>query len=154
MGGQINASMGQDDFTPLGYTFKQLAILLMILGGGMPLITQLLWYSYQLWPVAKLMPFPSYNGFLIYIEILEGIFVSLILYAAPLVVFLLLIDFSVGVLNIFNAQLQATILTIPLKCVLGVIFLIVYLSTLTYFMEVQINLLRYLHEKINLILHQ
>ena len=46
----------------------------------------------------------------------------MVLYAGPLVGLLLLLDFAVGIISIYSPQIRATVLAIPLKCLLGLLF--------------------------------
>jgi len=131
MGGQLNPQLGPDA-TPLGFLMQQSIILLLVVGLGLSTITQIIWDSYQLWPPMQWLPLPNEAGFKVYLAILGGIFTHIVLYAGPLVALLLLVDFSVGILSIYSPQLQATVLAMPAKCLLGMLFFVLYLPILNY----------------------
>ncbi|MEI2266962.1 type III secretion system export apparatus subunit SctT [Erwinia sp. CGal63] len=131
MGGQLNPQLGPDA-TPLGFLMQQSIILLLVVGLGLSTITQIIWDSYQLWPPMQWLPLPNEAGFKVYLTILGGIFTHIVLYAGPLVALLLLVDFSVGILSIYSPQLQATVLAMPAKCLLGMLFFVLYLPILNY----------------------
>lgn len=131
MGGQLNPQLGPDA-TPLGFLMQQSIILLLVVGLGLSTITQIIWDSYRLWPPMQWLPLPNEAGFKVYLELLGGIFTHIVLYAGPLVALLLLVDFSVGILSIYSPQLQATVLAMPAKCLLGMLFFVLYLPILNY----------------------
>ncbi|MBV4368600.1 type III secretion system export apparatus subunit SctT [Erwinia sp. BNK-24-b] len=131
MGGQLNPQLGPDA-TPLGFLMQQSIILLLVVGLGLSTITQIIWDSYRLWPPMQWLPLPSEAGFHAYLQLLGGIFMHMVLYAGPLVALLLLVDFSVGILSIYSPQLQATVLAMPAKCLLGMLFFVLYLPILNY----------------------
>ncbi|WP_213989505.1 type III secretion system export apparatus subunit SctT [Sodalis sp. dw_96] len=131
MGGQLNPQLGLD-VTPLGHLLQQTIILLLVLGPGLSTVTQVIWDSYELWPVTAWWPFPSEAGFKVYQHLLAELFFNMVLYAGPLVVLLLLMDFAVGILSLYSPQLQATTLAVPIKCLLGLLFFVVYLPILGY----------------------
>jgi len=131
MGGQINPQLGPD-VTPLGKLMQQLLILLLMLGLGLSTITQIIWDSYHLWSATEWMPFPGEAGFHVWLGLLAKIFSDMVLYAGPPVALMLLLDFAIGIMSIYSPQLQATALTIPLKCLLGLLFFILYLPLLEH----------------------
>lgn len=130
-GGQLNPQLGPDA-TPLGFLMQQSIILLLVVGLGLSTITQIIWDSYSLWPPMQWLPLPGEAGLKVYLELLGGIFTHMVLYAGPLVALLLLVDFSVGILSIYSPQLQATVLAMPAKCLLGMLFFVLYLPILNY----------------------
>ncbi|WP_067705466.1 MULTISPECIES: type III secretion system export apparatus subunit SctT [unclassified Erwinia] len=131
MGGQLNPQLGPDA-TPLGVLMQQSVILLLVLGLGLSTLTQIIWDSYRLWPAMQWLPFPGEAGFKVYQTLLAGVFTHIVLYAGPLVALLLLVDFSIGILSIYSPQLQATVLAMPAKCLLGMLFFVLYLPILNY----------------------
>ena len=131
MGGQINPQLGPDA-TPLGYLMKQVIILLLIVGPGLNAATQLIWDSYRIWPPLTWLPPLSAQGWEVWLGLLKETFVSMVLYAGPLVGLLLLLDFAVGIISIYSPQIQATVLAIPLKCLLGLLFFVLYLPLLNH----------------------
>ncbi|WP_368913401.1 type III secretion system export apparatus subunit SctT [Mixta calida] len=131
MGGQINPQLGPDA-TPLGYLMKQVIIMLLIVGPGLNAATQLIWDSYRIWPPLTWLPPLSAQGWEVWLGLLKETFVSMVLYAGPLVGLLLLLDFAVGIISIYSPQIQATVLAIPLKCLLGLLFFVLYLPLLNH----------------------
>lgn len=131
MGGQLNPQLGPD-VTPLGFLMQQSSILILMLTIGLSAVMQVVWDSYALWSPIAWLPFPSEAGFHVYLGALGTIFTHMVLYAGPLVALLLLVDFAVGVLSLYSPQLQATVLAMPVKCLLGMLFFVLYLPILNY----------------------
>ncbi|QKJ86334.1 type III secretion protein T [Paramixta manurensis] len=140
-GGQLNPTLGPDA-TPLGDMLRQWIIILLILSFGLSLITQVIWDSYGLWPVDAWLPALNKQGFDDFLHRVADMFVDMVMYAGPLVLLLMLLDFCVGILSIYSPQLQATVLTVPVKCLVGVLFFIIYLPTLEYLANHQLLSLR------------
>ncbi|MBP2169568.1 type III secretion protein T [Erwinia toletana] len=141
MGGQINPQLGPD-VTPLGKLMQQSIILLLIVGLGLSTITQIIWDSYHLWSATAWMPFPSEAGFQVYLKILGDTFTDMVLYAGPLVALMLLMDFAIGIMSIYSPQLQATALAVPVKCLLGMLFFVLYLPLLNHLADQRLYDLR------------
>lgn len=141
VGGQINPSLGPDA-TPLGHLLLQWFILLMILSFGLKLITQVIWDSYTLWPVGKWFPPFTEEGYARLLKLTGNMFSNMVLFAGPLVLVLLFIDFLIGIISLYSQQLQASSLTPPLKCLAGMLFLIIYLPMLDWLANGQLAILR------------
>ena len=130
--GQLNPALGPDA-TPLGHMLLQWAMIVLVMTFGLSLITQVLWDSYQLWPVDNWLPGLGEQGFKQFLSQVQQLFMDMVLYGGPLILLLLLFDFAVGILSIYSPQLQASVLAIPLKCLAGLLFFILYLPALEYF---------------------
>jgi len=103
-----------------------------VTGLGLSTITQVIWDSYHLWSATQWMPFPKEAGFHVWLTLVGKVFSDMVLYAGPPVALMLLLDFAIGIMSLYSPQLQATALTIPLKCLLGMLFFILYLPLLDH----------------------
>jgi len=130
--GQLNPALGPDA-TPLGDILLRWSMVFLVMTFGLSAVTQVIWDSYRLWPVNHLLPGFTETGFKQFLSQVHNLFVDMVRFAGPLVLLLLLIDFAVGVLSIYSPQLQANVLAIPLKCLVGVGFFILYLPFLEHF---------------------
>ncbi|WP_313549380.1 type III secretion system export apparatus subunit SctT [Pseudomonas sp.] len=128
-GGQINPALGPDA-TPLGELFQEALILLVILSGGLSLITQVIWDSYLVWPPTAWLPGMTADGLGIFLEQLNQTLQHMMLYAAPFIGLLLLIEAALAIIGLYAQQLNVSILSMPAKSMAGVAFLIIYLPTL------------------------
>lgn len=150
MGGQINPQLGPD-VTPLGTLMQQSIILLLMVGLGVSTITQILWDSYGLWSATEWMPLPSEAGYQVYLTLLGNTFTDMVLYAGPLVAIMMMMDFAVGIMSIYSPQLQATTLAVPMKCLLGMLFFVIYMPLLNHLADQRLYDLRDLiHHLLNL----
>lgn len=128
-GGQINPALGPDA-TPIGHLFKQLAIFLLMVTLGLGVVTQVIWDSYLIWPATTWLPLPAVDGFAIFLGLIGDAFTHMMLYAAPFIAVLLLLEFGVALLGLYSPQLQVSSLAMPIKCLAGVAFLLLYLPLL------------------------
>jgi len=51
-------------------------------------------------------------------------------------------DFSIAILSLYSPQLQAFVLSVPAKCLLGLLFFVLYIPTLSTLGEERLYLLR------------
>ncbi|NNA98764.1 type III secretion system export apparatus subunit SctT [Pseudomonas gessardii] len=129
-GGQLNPSLGPDA-TPVGHLFKQLAIFLLITTLGLGALTQVIWDSYLIWPPTAWVPLLAVNGFSVFLGLLGDTFVHMMLYAAPFIAVLLLLEFGFALLGLYSPQLQVSTLAMPAKSLAGLAFLILYFPLLS-----------------------
>ncbi|QHF02103.1 EscT/YscT/HrcT family type III secretion system export apparatus protein [Pseudomonas asturiensis] len=128
-GGQINPSLGPDA-TPLGELFQETLIMLVLLCGGLSLITQVIWDSYSVWPPTAWLPGMTAQGFDAFLGQLNQTFQHMMLYAAPFIALLLLIEAAFAIVGLYAQQLNVSILAMPAKSMAGIAFLLIYLPTL------------------------
>ncbi|AZF08956.1 Type III secretion inner membrane protein (YscT,HrcT,SpaR,EscT,EpaR1) [Pseudomonas sp. R2-37-08W] len=128
-GGQLNPSLGPDA-TPIGHMLKQLAIFLLMVTLGLGALTQVIWDSYVIWPPTVWFPLPGPNGFSVFIALLGDTFTHMMLYAAPFIGVLLLLEFGIALLGVYSQQLQVSTLAPPLKSLAGIGILLLYFALL------------------------
>ncbi len=128
-GGQLNPSLGPDA-TPIGHLFKQLAIFLLISTLGLGALTQVIWDSYLIWPPTVWFPLPAANGMGLFIDLLGDTFTHMLLYAAPFIAVLLLLEFGFALLGVYSQQLQVSTLAPPIKSLAGIGILLLYFALL------------------------
>jgi type III secretion protein T len=128
-GGQINPALGPDA-TPMGELFQETLIMLVILTGGLSLITQVIWDSYQVWPPTAWLPGMTVDGLNLFLEQLNQTLQHMMLYAAPFIGLLLLIEAALAIIGLYAQQLNVSILAMPAKSMAGIAFLLIYMPTL------------------------
>lgn len=128
-GGQINPALGPDA-TPMGELFEQTLIMLVILSGGLSLLTQVIWDSYLLWPPTAWFPGMTGEGMDVFLGQLSQTLKHMMLYAAPFIGLLLLIEAAFAIVGLYAQQLNVSILAMPAKSIAGLAFLLIYLPTL------------------------
>ena len=128
-GGQLNPSLGPDA-TPVGHLFKQVVIFLLIATLGLGVLTQVIWDSYLIWPATDWLPVVAVNGFSVFVGLLGETFTHMMLYAAPFIAVLLLLEFGFALLGLYSPQLQVSTLAMPAKSLAGLAFLLLYFPLL------------------------
>ena len=128
-GGQLNPSLGPDA-TPIGHLFKQLAIFLLMVSLGLGAVTQVIWDSYLIWPPTVWFPLPAPNGMSVFVGLLGDTFTHMMLYAAPFIAVLLLLEFGIALLGVYSQQLQVSTLTPPVKSLAGIGIVLLYFALL------------------------
>ena len=128
-GGQLNPSLGPNA-TPIGHMFKQLAIFLLMATLGLGALTQVIWDSYLIWPPTVWFPLPAPNGMSVFLGLLGDTFTHMMLYAAPFIAVLLLLEFGIALLGVYSQQLQVSTLAPPVKCLAGIGILLLYFALL------------------------
>lgn len=127
-GGVFNPALGSDSV--IGGMIKQTVILLLLVSGGIPLLLDVVWQSYLMWPPTHWFPLPNDDGIALWLQQFAHLFTAMVLYAAPIVACLLFVDFGMAVLGLFSPHLQVSILAMPVKSLLGLFLLVVYLPQL------------------------
>lgn len=150
-GGQLNPSLGPDA-TPIGHMFKQLAIFLLMTSLGLGTLTQVIWDSYLIWPPTLWFPLPAANGFAVFIGLLGDTFTHMMLYAAPFIAVLLLLEFGIALLGVYSQQLQVSTLAPPVKSLAGIGILLLYFALLQDLIVGRISLLGDLKHSLGVLL--
>lgn len=98
-----------------GQLFSQLAAWLFMASGAFLVFLDILISSYQLWPVQNVLPAlnPAGAGFMI--GQLSYLMSTALLFAAPAMVVMSIVDFSFGLVNRYAQQLNVFSLTLPIK---------------------------------------
>lgn len=150
-GGQLNPSLGSDA-TPIGHLFKQLAIFLLMVSLGLGTLTQVIWDSYLIWPPTAWFPLPAANGMSVFIDLLGDTFTHMLLYAAPFIAVLLLLEFGIALLGVYSQQLQVSTLAPPVKSLAGIGILLLYFALLQDLIVGRMSLLGDLKHSLGLLI--
>ena len=148
--GQLNPALGPDA-TPIGHMFKQLSIFLLIVTLGLGSLTQVIWDSYLIWPATLWLPVLAEDGLDVFVDLLGDTFTHMLLYAAPFIALLLMIEFAISLLSLYSPQLQVFVLSMPAKSLAGLGFLLLYLPQLQELMVGRMGLLGDLKQSLGLL---
>ena len=129
IGGHLTHSLGPDA-KPIGHMFKELSIFLLIVTLGLTSLTQVLWDSYLIWPPTLWVPNLAADGYAVFLTLLGDTITHMVLYAAPFIALLLIVEFAIALLSLYSPQLQVFVLSMPAKSLAGLCFLIIYLPQL------------------------
>ena len=98
-----------------GALLSMLASWLFMASGAFLVFLELLLGSYSIWPVASFVPVLKPAGALLFIHDLQYLMSTALLFAAPAVVVMTLLDLSFGLINRYAQQLNVFSLTMPIK---------------------------------------
>jgi type III secretion protein T len=128
--GQQSTPFSIPDLSQMGAALRMAFIVFSVTSGALGSMYDLLLHSYEAWPVMSLVP--NFSG--IKAELMIGRFSEMcqmsVLYAAPVLALLLLVDLAFAIVGIFAPQLPTYFASMPVKSMVGVLILIVYSAVL------------------------
>ncbi len=125
----INPLTGHDT-SPLGELFSQAAMVYLLMTGGLLLILQLVYASYQAWPVYEMLPRFSDQMPLLLLGLMDKLMWLAILLSAPVIFSMFLAEVGLGIVSRFVPQLQVFFLAMPVKSAIAIFVFSVYVGTL------------------------
>lgn len=146
----INPSQDQDA-SALGTLVLQAAVIVMIEAGLYLALTKTLLDSYGAWPVLSLTPPFELAHLEIVIQRLGLFMEHIVVYGAPVMIPLLLVEFAFAMLSVFAPALQASPAASPIKSLVALLVLLLYWATLAHHIgndfSHQLDLIRSLYLK-------
>lgn len=118
------------DSSVIGAALMQALIVTLAASGAFVLIYQLLLQSFEVWPVLQLVPDARQFGLDLESMRFGDFVLRAVLYAAPVIAIILLVDFAFALMGVFAPQLQTYFASMPMKSLAGIAVLAVYLSVL------------------------
>lgn len=116
--------------SPLGMLFSQAFLTYFYSIGGMLLVTGIVYKSYLLWPVTRMLPIVSAQFPVLILDVLDLAMRTMFVLAAPVVVMMFLAELALALVSRFAPQIQVFILAMPIKSGIGILVLVFYLSTM------------------------
>lgn len=122
--------------SPFGLFFEQTLITLFFVSGGFLVFLSALYQTYVIFPIAKFTPnltaaFPEY-----FLGIADELMQTAVVLAAPVVITVFVSEFGLGLMNRFAPQLNVFVLAMPVKSLVAMTVIIIYLPLLmTLFQE-------------------
>lgn len=120
----------QADSSVLGAALMQALIVLTLASGAFSLLYELLLHSYGVWPVLELTPAVSQAGFQLAAAHFGDFLLRAVLYAAPVIAIIMLVDFAFALMGIYAPQLQTYFAAMPIKSLAALSVLVLYLVVL------------------------
>lgn len=116
-------------------TFLAIVMLVVFLAaGGLELVLTIHYRSYELWPVAQLMPTITQQAAELFLELLDRILAMALILVFPLVVGLFLSDIVLGFLARASPHLNIFALSLIVKTLIFSVILVLYATFLVHFM--------------------
>lgn len=126
-----NASIDRDA-SALGGLMLQAMVVVMIQAGLLSALARVLLESYAAWPVGSLAPPFGAVPQQVLLARFADLMWTIVVYGAPMVLPLLLIDLGMAVIGAFAPNLQVSFASAPVKSLAGLFVLLVYWSTLAH----------------------
>lgn len=120
----------QADASILGAGLMQALIVLLAASGAYALVYRLLLHSFEVWPVLQLVPDASQFGWELTVARFDEFMYRSLLYAAPAIAIILLVDFAFALLSVFAPQLQTYFAAMPVKSLSAIAVLVLYVFVL------------------------
>jgi type III secretion protein T len=127
---QMVTPFATPDLSFIGSLLRFALIAFLIATGGLTPLYELLLMSFDAWPVLSLVPdFGGFGPHEMFDRFSEVARLSL-LYAAPILVVLGLIDLGFAIINVFAQQLPTYFAAMPVKSLVGIFILALYINVL------------------------
>lgn len=130
---QANNSAVDRDASAIGGMLIQAVVMVMIHAGLFVAMIRILIESYAPWPAYMLAPPFEPGHFDVVIQRFGELFWHIIVYGAPVIVPLLLIEFGFALLGVFAQNLQVSFASAPVKSLVGLLVLLLYWPTLSHY---------------------
>lgn len=121
--------------SPLGGFLLQLTIVVFLMAGGLRLFLEGYYQSFIAWPVLSYFPQINAGAMDFFIEQFSLLVYIAVVLAAPMVIAMFLVEFSLALMNRFVPQLQVFFLAMPVKSVVAFFILILYLKYLLIYLQ-------------------
>jgi type III secretion protein T len=123
------------DASLIGSALQQALVVVLAASGVLVLLYQLLLLSYQVWPVLQIAPDLAPYGFDLATQRFDEWLSRTLLFAAPVLAVILLVDFAFAIITLFAPQLQTYFAAIPIKSLAAIAVLGVYVFMLLSYGE-------------------
>ncbi len=130
---QANNSAVDRDASAVGAMLIQAVVVLMVQAGLFSAMARILIESYAIWPAYTLMPPFEPGHFDILIKRFGDLLWYTVVYGAPVIIPLLLIEFGFAIVGVFASNLQVSFASAPIKSLTGLVILLAYWSTLSHY---------------------
>lgn len=125
----INPLTGHDT-SPLGELFSQAALVYLLMTGGMLMVLELVYASYEAWPVYQMLPRFSDQMPTVLLGLMDKLMWLAVLLSAPVIFSMFLAEVGLGIVSRFVPQLQVFFLAMPVKSAIAIFVFSVYVGTL------------------------
>ena len=119
--------------SPIGQLLQQAMMALFYASGGMLVFLAAMFESYQIWPIGSFSPEFDESFALFFLDVFDELMQTIVVLAAPAIIAMFLATFGLGLVNRFAPQLNVFFLAMPVKSMIAMIVLILYLGFLFQF---------------------
>ncbi|QGZ42140.1 type III secretion protein T [Pseudoduganella flava] len=130
---QANNASVDRDASAVGAMLLQAVVLAMVQAGLFVALARMLIESYGTWPAHALSP-PYEPGHIdVLVKRFAALFWHIIVYGAPVLIPLILIEFAFAVIGVFASNLQVSFASSPIKSLTGLLILLLYWPTFSHY---------------------
>jgi type III secretion protein T len=130
---QANNASVDRDASAVGAMLLQAVVLAMVQAGLFVALARMLIESYGTWPAHALLP-PYEPGHVdVLVKRFAALFWHIIVYGAPVLIPLILIEFAFAVIGVFASNLQVSFASSPIKSLTGLLVLLLYWPTFSHY---------------------
>jgi type III secretion protein T len=133
----INPLTGHDT-SPLGELFSQAALVLLLMSGGILMLLELVYASYLIWPVFKLLPSFSDQTPALLLGQLDRLVMLAVLLSAPVIFAMFLAEVGLAIVSRFVPQLQVFFMAMPIKSAIAMYVFAIYSATLLGYISTEV----------------
>lgn len=130
---QANNAGVDKDASAIGATLIQAVVLLMVQAGLFIALARILIESYATWPAFVLNPPFEIGQLDVLIKQFGNLFWYIMVYGAPVIMPLVLIEFGFAIIGVFASNLQVSFASAPIKSLTGILILLLYWPTLAHY---------------------
>lgn len=129
LGEQINPALTGSD-SIFGFICRKIFLLAWFYYGGFAYFVTIFWKSYFFWPIHSFSLYYLEQGFKNWLVFLATIFSVMLIYSAPFITLLLLIEFSIAIIGLYCPRMNTMLISIPVKILVGLFFFTLYIPSL------------------------
>ncbi|MCA1325657.1 type III secretion system export apparatus subunit SctT [Herbaspirillum sp. alder98] len=130
---QANNASVDRDASAIGAMLLQAVVLVMVQAGMFTAMARILIESYAVWPAYALMPPFEPGHFDIIVKRFGELLWYIVVYGAPVLIPLVLIEFGFAIIGVFASNLQVSFASAPIKSLVGLVILLLYWSTFSHY---------------------
>lgn len=122
--------MSGEQTSPVGQFFQQAITVLFFSTGGFLVFLGGVFESYRVWPIASFYPTltPAFPDLIL--GVTDDFMRSVVVLAAPIIITLFVAEFGLGLANRFAPQLNVFVLAMPVKSILAIFVMVLYIPFL------------------------
>lgn len=129
---QANNASVDRDASAVGAMLLQAVVLVMVQSGMFVAMARILIESYAAWPAFSLAPPFEPGHFDVLVKRFAELLWYIVVYGAPVLIPLLLIEFGFAIVGVFASNLQVSFASAPVKSLAGLLILLMYWSTFSH----------------------
>lgn len=129
---QANNASVDKDASAIGAMLLQAVVLVMVQSGMFVAMARILIESYTAWPAFALTPPFEPGHFDILVKRFGDLLWYIVVYGAPVIIPLILIEFGFAIVGVFASNLQVSFASAPVKSLVGLLVLLLYWSTFSH----------------------